>query len=188
MLGRSDYEGLMRLHFGDVQIAAGVVFAVLASVILAVFAVVARRAAGDVPADAVQSAGYRLRKPWLASLVLLGVVLVGASFFLLPYASGADADRTVVVVKGGQFFWTITPGEVPVDTPIRFDVGAVDVNHGFGIYDPRGRMVGSVQAMPGVSNELDLTFGTTGEYRVLCLEYCGLNHHAMEAGFRVVAR
>jgi cytochrome c oxidase subunit 2 len=178
----------MRLHFADVQVAVGVVFAVLALVILAFFAVVARRATRDVPAERVQAGGYRLRRPWLAFLVLLGVVVVGSSFFLLPYASGADADRVAVAVRGGQFFWTITPGEVPVDTPIRFDVSAVDVNHGFGIYDPRGRLIGSVQVMPGFTNELDLTFRRTGEYRVLCLEYCGLNHHAMEASFRVVAR
>ena len=39
---------------------------------------------------------------------------------------------------------------------MRFDVTSVDVNHGFGVYDPNGRLIGSVQAMPGYTNELEL--------------------------------
>ena len=104
---------------------------------------------------------------------------------LLPYASGG-APGTTVKVSGGQFFWTLDPGVVPAHALVRFDVTSVDVNHGFGVYDPDGRMIGSVQAMPGYTNELDLTFDAPGQYRIRCLEYCGLNHHTMEAAFRVV--
>jgi len=35
--------------------------------------------------------------------------------------------------------------------------------------------------MPGYVNRLGYTFTETGEYEVLCLEYCGLAHHAMVA-------
>ena len=77
---------------------------------------------------------------------------------------------------------------VPAGTRVRFDVTSVDVNHGVGLYDPRGRLVGSVQAMPGYHNLLDLTLRRPGVYRIRCLEYCGLNHATMESTFTVTRR
>ena len=57
---------------------------------------------------------------------------------------------------------------------MRFDVTSIDVNHGFGLYDPDGHLIGSVQAMPGYHNQLDLTLDEPGVYRIRCLELCGL--------------
>lgn len=171
------------LRFGEPQVGIGIVFLVLALVIAGVFVAVARQTVTDVPFERVQTVGYWLRKRWLAFLCALLVVVVGLSLFELPYASGAR--RTVVQVEGGQFFWIIRPAVLPRDTPLRFHVTARDVNHGFGIFNPHGHLVGSVQAMPGYTNDLDLTFHTPGVYRVLCLELCGLNHHVMQASFTV---
>ena len=97
-----------------------------------------------------------MRKRWLALLLVIGVVVVGISLFDLPFATGSDAGQTVVKVTGGQFFWSLSPGRVPVGSHVRFDVTSVDVNHGFGLYDPHGHLIGSVQAMPGYHNKLDL--------------------------------
>ena len=94
----------------------------------------------------------------------------------------------LVKVTGGQFFWSLVPDRVTVGTRVRFDVTAVDVNHGFGVYDPQGRLLGSVQAMPGYHNKLDLTLGDAGRYVIRCMEFCGLNHAAMEAFFTVTGR
>jgi cytochrome c oxidase subunit 2 len=116
------------------------------------------------------------------------VLVVGISLFDLPYASGGAAGRTVVKVTGGQFFWSLQPGSVPAGTRVRFDVTAVDVNHGFGLYDPHGHLIGSVQAMPGYHNKLDLTLSEAGVYRIRCFEYCGLNHSTMQSSFRVTPR
>ena len=171
------------LHYGEPQVGIGIAFLVLTLVLAAVFATVARRTVEEVPFERVQGPAYRLRRPWLGFLGALLVVVVGLSLFELPYARGAH--RTVVRVEGGQFFWVIDPPELPLNTPVRFDVTARDVNHGFGIFDPRGHLVGSVQAMPGYHNKLDLTFHTPGLYRVLCLELCGVNHHVMQASFTV---
>ncbi len=171
----------MSLHFGTVQIAAGAAFAALALVFAAVFVLVAVKSRSDIPYERVQGAGYWLRKRWLALLVVVIVCGLGISLFDLPYAGRAEAGTTVVKVTGGQFFWSLVPDRVTVGTRVRFDVTSVDVNHGFGLYDPHGRLLGSVQAMPRYHNKLDLTLDDAGRYAIRCLEFCGLNHATMEA-------
>jgi len=175
----------VNLHFGSPQIAIGLAFAVLALLFAAAFAVIARQAGTDVGFARVHDIGYWLRKRWLALLLVTGVVVVGISLFDLPYASGTAGSRTIVKVTGGQFFWTIVPASVPAGTHVRFDVTSVDVNHGFGLYDPHGHLIGSVQAMPGYHNKLDLTLSDAGVYWIRCFEYCGLNHSTMESSFKV---
>jgi cytochrome c oxidase subunit 2 len=177
----------MTLRFGDVQLAALGVFAGLAFVFAGVFTAVALRSRADLPLEEVQRSGYWLRKRWLAVLVAVIVCVLGFSFLDLPYAGGASGT-TLVKVTGGQFFWSFDPRQVPAGSTVRFDVTSVDVNHGFGIYDPRGRLLGSVQAMPGYHNRLRLTLTRAGDYQIRCFEFCGLNHHVMEAVFRVVPR
>jgi cytochrome c oxidase subunit 2 len=171
------------LRYGEPQVAVGIVFAVLSLLIVALFVTVARQTVSDVPFARVQAVGYWVRKRWLAFLCALLVLVVGLSLFELPYAKGSP--RTVVQVTGLQFAWIITPSQLPLNTPVRFDVTSRDVNHGFGIYDPHGHMIGSVQAMPGYTNKLDLTFHTPGVYHVLCLELCGIGHHLMQSTFTV---
>jgi len=176
------------LHYGDPQIAIGAVFAALAFVIAGVFLVVGTQAGSEVSVERVQRVGYWLRKRWLALLLVIGVLVVGISLFDLPYASGSGAGWTVVRVTGGQFFWSLAPDRVPAGTRVRFDVTSVDVNHGFGLYDPRGHLIGSVQAMPGYHNMLDLTLSEAGVYRIRCLELCGLYHSTMQSTFTVAPR
>jgi cytochrome c oxidase subunit II len=62
------------------------------------------------------------------------------------------------------------------------------VNHGFGIYAPDGELLGSVQAIPGFHNRLDLTLDEPGSYFVGCLEFCGVGHHRMNRRLRVTER
>jgi cytochrome c oxidase subunit 2 len=178
----------LSIHYGDPQIAIGVVFAVLAVLLVTAFVVIGLQAGTEVGFQRVHDVGYWLRKRWLALLAAIGVLVVGLSLFDLPYASGGAAGRTVVKVTGGQFFWSLQPDRVPANTRVRFDVTSVDVNHGFGLYDPHGHLIGSVQAMPGYRNRLDLTLSMSGVYRIRCLEFCGLNHSTMESSFAVVPR
>ena len=178
----------LSLHFGAPQIAIGVVFALLAFLLAAAFVVIAVQAGSELAFERVHEVGYWLRKRWLALLVVLGVLVVGISLFDLPYASGGAAGRTIVKVTGGQFFWSLQPRSVQAGTRVRFDVSAVDVSHGFGLYDPHGHLIGSVQAMPGYHNKLDLTLSEVGVYPIRCLEYCGLNHATMDSSFTVTPR
>ena len=176
------------LHYGDPQIAIGAVFAVLALLLGCAFVVIGIQAGTAVGFQRVHDVAYWLRKRWLALLLVIGVLVVGISLFDLPYASGGGVGRTVVKVTGGQFFWSLAPGSVPAGTKVRFDVTSIDVNHGFGLYDPHGHLIGSVQAMPGYHNELDLTLSEAGVYRIRCLELCGLNHSTMQGTFTVTRR
>lgn len=175
----------MALHYGSPQVVVGIAFAAIAVLLAAVFSVVGLSAREEVAYERVQRAGYWLRQRWLGLLLVLGVLVLGLTFFDLPYASGSAANRTLVKVTGGQFFWSVVPDQVEANRPLRFDVTSVDVNHGFGIYDPHGHLVGSVQAMPGYHNELDLTLGLAGVYRIRCLEFCGLDHAVMQGSFTV---
>jgi cytochrome c oxidase subunit 2 len=176
---------VLRLHFGEPQTAIAGVFALLAVAIAAVFVVVALETRRDEPFERVRSVAYRIRRYWLTFLLLVGVIVVGSSFFYLPYSRGAGRV-TVVSVSGGQFYWSASPAQVPAGTLVRFDVTSVDVNHGLGIYGPDGVMIGSVQAMPGYHNELDLRLEKPGEYVFACLELCGVGHHRMQRLFKVV--
>ena len=94
----------------------------------------------------------------------------------------------MVRVTGGQFFWSLSPDRVPAGTRVRFDVTSIDVIHGFGLYDPDGHLIGSVQALPGYHNELDLTLSEAGVYRIRCLELCGVGHSSMQNTFTVTQR
>jgi cytochrome c oxidase subunit II len=178
----------MSLHYGEPQVAVGILLAVLAVLLATIFVVVALSARKDLAYEQVQRVGYRVRRYWLTALVGVGVAVIVLTFFYLPYASGSGADRRVVKVKAGQFFWSLSPDRVRAGTPVRFDVTSIDVNHGFGLYDPHGHLIGSVQAMPGYHNELDLTLTLAGTYQIRCLELCGLNHAVMFGTFTVLPR
>lgn len=84
------------------------------------------------------------------------------------------------------------PGQPPgaalqltAGTPVEFRVRSDDVNHGFAIYAPNGRIAIQTQAMPGFTNKILHTFTQAGTYRVMCLEYCGLGHAPMVSSFDV---
>ncbi len=137
---------------------------------------------------------YRVRK-YYALVLVAG--LAGALAFTLPrtpYAAYAAIEPAVhVEVTGGMWAWQMKrSGEeaatslvLPVGKLIVFDVTAADVNHGFGVYDDQGRLLGQAQAMPGYVNHLRMVFDAPGQYHVLCLEYCSVGHHFMFSEFTV---
>ena len=147
-----------------------------------VFVVVSQAARrGPIPYAEVAGRAYRLRLFWFFAL---GGILTAAFLTALPYvpyaqyrlASGPAAMH--VKVTGGQYTWGID-GTVATGGKVDFAVTSADVNHGFGLYDPSGHLVGQVQAMPGYTNHLVLQFATAGDYTARCLEYCGPGHSSM---------
>ncbi|HEY9179147.1 MAG TPA: hypothetical protein VIO32_00405, partial [Candidatus Baltobacteraceae bacterium] len=100
-----------------------------------------------------------------------------------PYASAQTPGKHFTVVA--QQYSFALPTALPANTPVVFDVTSRDVNHGFAIYDPQGRLIGQVQAMPDYVNHLPFVFHVRGHYTVRCLEYCGIAHASMQGGFEV---
>ncbi len=177
------------------------VFLVSAAVIAAVFLVVARSTVRPGEVDLARA--NRLRGVFFLSLmVILGIFLI-LTLPRLPYPVEAAAPEQIVNVVARQYAFSLTgdPGpesletwerdfspdvEVRAGALVEFRVRTLDVNHGFGVYTPDGRLLAQTQAMPGYVNRLRVRFDEPGVYNVWCLEYCGLSHHAMRGVIQVV--
>ncbi|MEO7071934.1 MAG: cytochrome oxidase [Rhodanobacter sp.] len=131
---------------------------------------------------------YSIRRWWFIALIVFGVAVTYLTLTPFPIGhQGALATNAQMVdAVGRQWSWQLSRNEVRAGTPVQFNVSSVDVNHGFAIYGPDDLIVTQTQAMPGFTNRLLHTFTRPGTYRVMCLEYCGLAHHAMVAQFEVV--
>lgn len=129
----------------------------------------------------------RIRLFAVVGIVLLMALIVSIRW--LPYRAfavarlGPPSVRVAVTAKMWQ--WTLSQMEIPRGATVEFAVTSDDVNHGFGIYSPSGRLVAQVQAMPGFTNHLVLKFSQPGQYLVRCLEYCGIPHIGMATAFEV---
>ena len=151
------------------------------------------RAARNGPDDdeAIHHNGYKVRRYWFVGLMTLGLIALGLTLPHMPYPLtrkvAASTPLTVVHVKGTQWQWAISPSTVPVNKPVEFEVQSGDVNHDFAVFDSDDNVVGQVQAMPGYTNRLYMTFHKPGRYTVRCLELCGLYHTSMLSQITVTA-
>jgi len=73
---------------------------------------------------------------------------------------------------------------VPVGQRVRVKLVSADVVHSF--YVPQSLF--KRQAIPGVTNEFDLTFDKTGLFHGQCTQFCGLQHTDMVFRVRVVSQ
>ena len=125
---------------------------------------------------------------WGVVVVALLVTMLAATIWSLPYDDTADAgaDAQVVAVRGQQFGWSIRPSQVRAGVPVTFRVSSKDVQHGFGVYEGT-KLIGQVQ-VPAAGEpvqEYTMTFERPGTYEILCLEFCGVQHHMMRGRLRV---
>ncbi len=116
----------------------------------------------------------------LASLLAFGLTL-------LPGARAEGPADLRVHVHAEQFWWRVTyeaDGQrietaneihLPVDAEVEFVLTSADVIHSFWI-PPLG---GKMDVIPGRTNVLRLTPRSTGTYRGVCAEFCGLSHALM---------
>ncbi len=126
---------------------------------------------------------------WLFFVLL--ILFVGISYatlrqFPIPIQHSALKASQVVNVVGRQWSWTMSQTTFKAGVPIEFRVTSADVNHGFAIYAPDGRITIQTQAMPGYVNKLLYTFHTPGTYEIRCLEYCGIGHDVMTTDIEVL--
>jgi cytochrome c oxidase subunit II len=136
-----------------------------------------------VPQAVVASKGYAIRRYWFLTMMAAAIAVFIFTIPHFPYGSAQTLGQHYRVIA--QQYSFMLPAAIPADKPVVFDVTSRDVNHGFAIYDPAGRLVGQVQAMPGYVNHLPFRFHIRGHYTVRCLEYCGIAHAAMQGGFDV---
>ncbi|NLM30826.1 MAG: cytochrome c oxidase subunit II [Methanomicrobiales archaeon] len=131
-----------------------------------------------------------LRRRLFSVIVLAALVVFLGTQAILPYQPVRDVTvgQPAIVINAttSQFAFTLSNTTIPAHVPVEFAVTSLDVNHGFGIFDPDGRIIAQTQSMPGYTNRLIVNFTRTGQYRIHCLEYCGVDHWGMEAFFDVV--
>ena len=162
------------------------VFLVVAAIAIGLMVWLATYRSRDVLAQSeVTAAGYAIRRYWFWVTLLTAVAVFAITIPAFPYQRAFDVRNALHVQVTAQQYGFTLPSTIPLNRPVVFDVTSRDVNHGFGIYTPGGRIFSQVQAMPGYVNHLELTFTKPGHYTIRCLEYCGIAHSAMQGGFDV---
>lgn len=162
---------------------------ILMAVVALTFLGISRSASSKTAnAAAITTTGYRWRGRAFWVVIASGVAITLGTLANWPiegHASTPAKPDVVIKAIGHQWRWDISQNTVDVGQLVEFQVTAADVNHGFAIYKDKTTMVAQTQAMPGIVNRLQVRFTEPGDYEVLCLEYCGLAHHAMRATIKV---
>jgi len=147
----------------------------------------------------------RAQVSWITISTVMVLFLAGFGFYELITPAGAGAGEgpspiwkpdgrpLVVQVIAQQWLFTYrypqyggmeTPQlELPVNTPIQFDVTSLDVIHSFWAY----QLGVKADANPQVNNVAYTTAKQTGSVIVRCAELCGLWHGAMHDDSKVVS-
>lgn len=121
---------------------------------------------------------------WIFGLLVLSVGTFTWATILFFRMTSPPEDALEISVVGLQWMWKFQhPGgqreidelHVPVGTPVRLTMTSEDVIHSF--YVPAFRVKHDV--IPGKYSNLWFEASKTGEYHILCAEYCGTNHSVM---------
>lgn len=151
------------------------------------FYVLYRKAHSDPgPSSTDERRTSRLKNLWITTVVVLFVAVNVLSIKYMPTfatAQAATAEQNIqnVDVTAQSWAYQISDRALEVGRPVRFSVKSVDTVHGFAVYHPDGRMLFTMMLIPGMEqSSLIHTFTEPGKYKVRCLEYCGIAHHAMQ--------
>lgn len=101
----------------------------------------------------------------------------------LGVKANADGSLTVTLVAARYGFYPPVI-QVPADTPVTFRIASADVLHG--VHVPFTNM--TTMIVPGYISEVKTRFPRTGEFSLLCNEYCGLGHDSMWSRLVVVPK
>ncbi len=94
-----------------------------------------------------------------------------------------DGSITITMVAARYGFYP-SRIEVPVDTPVKLRMASADVLHG--VHVPFTNM--ATMVVPGYVSEVNTVFPKTGDYSLLCNEYCGLGHDHMWSRMTIVPK
>jgi cytochrome c oxidase subunit 2 len=165
-------------------IVIGVLFGIAIVVACALAWAVWRSTRDTTPVDERKLA--ETERTWFVIVVGILLAILFGTIFITPYGNARSAPQ-VVDVTAQQFAWTFDRQTVKAGEAVEFRLTSRDVNHGFGVYDAKHHLVFQVQVIPGKTVRYRHTFAKPGRYFVLCLEFCGVDHHVMTAGFEVQA-
>ena len=72
--------------------------------------------------------------------------------------------------------WQWTPVlKLKKDTQYTLHLSSADINHGFSLFPINV----NIQVVPGYDYGLRVTPNSTGDFRIICNEFCGIGHHIM---------
>lgn len=174
-------------------VVAGWVTLIVVGLVILIALFVAKKAQESLPGG--HATVYGVRKYYAGALIV--AVIGGLTYFLpkTPYAAFRESEPAMRVnITGRMWSWEVREAGapsaasklvLPTGKIVEFAVSSADVTHGFGLYDDSGKLLAQTQSMPGYVNHLRYVFEAPGRYHVLCLEYCGLAHHAMLAELTV---
>lgn len=130
---------------------------------------------------------------WLSAAFVIFVGVNLASLKFMPLVAAAHASASGEPLQEINFTATswaydISNRQIEAGKPVRFSGKALDTQHGFAVYHPDGRLLFTMLMMPGLGKPTTVvhTFKDPGTYKVRCLEYCGIAHHAMQDQLTVV--
>ncbi|MCC7447643.1 MAG: cytochrome c oxidase subunit II [Anaerolineae bacterium] len=158
-----------------------------------------RRKPGDDSDGPPEHGNTALEITWTAIPAVIVFILTIYSYKVFADTQAPQQNETVIGVTGQQFAWTFTyPYEpfaeltaeqnemaknnmisnelhVPSGRPVRVDIHALDVMHGF--YIPEFRI--KQDAIPGRVTTARFTPTEKGQFQVICSELCGEGHAKM---------
>jgi cytochrome c oxidase subunit 2 len=102
--------------------------------------------------------------------------------FIKAYQVGVDHGIPVVQPPPGaevylmaqQFQWTPVL-KLQLNTEYTLHLSALDVNHGFSLFPVNVNF----QVVPGYDYGLRVKPTESGDFRIICNEFCGIGHHTM---------
>lgn len=170
-------------------LGVSIVLLIAITVAMIFFAVKYRRSKHPVPAD--------IRDNWMLEVVWTIVpTIIALSMFTVGWTSylglrNVPEDAIEIDVFAQQYSWIfVFPNDketeneivVPFGKPIKLNINSEDVLHSFSL--PAFRI--KVDAVPHMDTYAWFNADRLGEFDILCVEYCGVDHSAMTAKLRIV--
>jgi cytochrome c oxidase subunit II len=161
------------------------------TVTMIAFVIRYRRSQNPEPSDI--RGNWKLELAWIVipTIIAFGMFYFGWQSYLGLRTAPDGAIE--IEVYGQMYSWIfVYPNEketenelvVPVDAPVRLTVTSEDVLHS--LFIPAFRI--KIDAVNGRQNHIWFHPKKTGEYMVLCAEFCGVGHADMTATLRVVTQ
>lgn len=171
----------------DAQLTLTLIYGVLVVMSGTALALVFRSTRAKKQAEVSEAQLAALEGRWTVLVFAFLAVTLALTLFWVPYGK-TDGGRgaQVVTVRAQQFGWSVQPAVVQAGRPVEFRLTSRDVQHGFGVYRGTELLLQVQVPARGESEQRYVhTFVDRGTYEILCLEFCGFQHHAMRGTLRV---